>query len=66
MIKARDKANVRPSLLFSDDEDGLGAQNVRRCKQVPENDAALLASEKSKAPKKKRRVASSFVYENSA
>ena len=47
------KANVRPSLLFSDDEDGLGAQNVRRCIQVAENDAALPASEKSKSSKKK-------------
>ena len=51
--KARDKAHVRPSLLFSDDEDGLGAQNVRRCKQVAENSAALPASEKSKSTKKK-------------
>ena len=53
IIKARDKAHVRPSLLFSDDEDGLGAQNVRRCIQVAENDAALPASEKSKSSKKK-------------
>ena len=51
--KARDKAHVRPSLLFSDDEDGLGAQNVRRCIQVAENGAALPASEKSKSTKKK-------------